>query len=117
MTGFMTIPNSPEQEQGSTAHFQFTHYESADQSSRYSFAAEESLDEITARRDRSKLVSRIISIVAFGVWLSLMATLSGDAGDSLKIAFATLIPFVAHVANVCLTASRQAQDAGARPEP
>jgi|GEM_PF-5975606 len=93
---FLPIPEDHDRRSGPTA--------------RYSFAAEESLAEIAAgRRQDARLASRIISIAALGIWLGLMAAMAVGGADLWTITLATLIPFLAHVANVGLTAK-------ARPE-
>ena|SRR5579863_9059857 len=106
MTDLMILPVSQDHDRRSSA------------SARYSFAAEESPDQIAVRRrQETKLASRIISVAALGIWLGLMVAMVLGKGDLLTIALATLIPFLAHVANVSLTARAETRDAGARTEP
>lgn len=68
------------------------------------------------RYQKAKLASTAISSCTLAAWLFLMLTVAAANGGLLEIAAITLIPFLAHVASMCLTAysvPRESSDDGA----
>jgi hypothetical protein len=52
----------------------------------------------------TKLATLVISASTFVVWIVLMMTVVADSGNLPLVALITAIPFVAHVASMCLAA-------------
>jgi len=69
-----------------------------------------------ASRQSTKLACLVISSGAFIAWLALMVTIVAENGSALEIAAITLLPLLAHIASVTLTASAAAEEAQGKSE-
>lgn len=68
-----------------------------------------------ARPNKAKLACRVISAGAFLAWTALMVTVVAEGCRPLTILAITLLPFLAHIVTVTLTAMGRSAEADQTP--